>query len=290
MVWFDRAGKPSGSAGEGATLGNPSLARDNRRLLVQQSTGQNIDLWLFDLERNVPTRLTFDPEIDSMPIWSPDGRRMIFNMPRGGGQSLVIRNVDGGAPDEPLLAGNVVAITSDWSPDGQFVLYKQQDSKVGTFDLFAARVQGDRTPIRVAATPYDERDGQFSPDGRSIAFESNESGTPEIYLQPFPGPGQKTRISANGGTQVRWRADGRELFYVASDNTLMSVPMRTGANLSGIGTPVPLFKTRLLPPTTISRQQYVVTSDGQRFLMITTEGGPAPPLTLLSNWRPAAQR
>jgi len=259
-------------------------------LLVQQTTGQNIDLWLFDLERNVPTRLTFDSEIDSMPVWSPDGRRMIFNRPRDREQSLTVRHIDGGAPDERVLIGDSVAIASDWSSDGQFVLYKQQDSKVGTFDLFALRVQGDRTPIRVAATPYDERDGQFSPDGTLIAFESNESGTPEIYLQPFPGPGQKTRISANGGTQVRWRGNGRELFYVAADNTLMSVPMGPGANRSGIGAPVPLFKTRLVPSSTISRQQYVVTSDGQRFLMITTENGPAPPITLLLNWQPAAQR
>ena len=290
LVWFDRAGTPSGSAGEGPALGNPSLARDDRRLLVQQTTGQNIDLWLFDLERSVPTRLTFDSEIDSMPVWSPDGRRMIFNRPRDREQSLTVRNVDGGAPDERVLIGDSVAIASDWSSDGQFVLYKQQDSKVGTFDLFALRVQGDRTPIRVAATPYDERDGQFSPDGTLIAFESNESGTPEIYLQPFPGPGQKTRISANGGTQVRWRGNGRELFYVAADNTLMSVPMGPGANRSGIGAPVPLFKTGLVPSSTISRQQYVVTSDGQRFLMITTENGPAPPITLLLNWQPAAQR
>ena len=167
LVWFDRAGKPSGSAGEGPALGNPSLARDDRRLLVQQTTGQNIDLWLFDLERSVPTRLTFDSEIDSMPVWSPDGRRMIFNRPRDREQSLTVRHVDGGAPDERVLnrgqCGNRVRL---WFIDGQFVLYKQQDSKVGSvFDLFALRVQGDRAPIRVAATPYDERDGQFSPDG-----------------------------------------------------------------------------------------------------------------------------
>ena len=234
-------------------------------MLVQQTTGQNIDLWLFDLKHNMPTRLTFDSEIDSMPVWSPDGRRMIFNRPRDGEQSLTVWRINGGAPDERVLIGDSVAIASDWSSDGQFILYKQQDSKVGTFDLFAVRVQGDRTPIRVAATPYDERDGQFSPDGTLIAFESNESGTPEIYLQPFPGPRRGTRISANGGTQVRWRGNGRELFYVAADNTLMSVPMGPGANRSGIGAPVPLFKTRLVPSSTISRRQMSSPRTGSAF-------------------------
>jgi hypothetical protein len=140
----------------------------------------------------------------------------------------------------------------------------------------------------VAQSPYDERDGQFSPDGKRIAYETDESGRSAIYLQPFPEKGAKRLVSTAGGSQVRWRQDGRELFYIAPDGYLMAVAMGETAGPSGMGIPVRLFKTRLAPYSVISRQQYAVSRDGQRFLMVAAADAPTPPITLILNWKPPA--
>ena len=165
------------------------------------------DVWSLALERDVFTRLTFDPGIDSLPLWSPDGRRIVFSSPRASEDQLVIKRMDGTGPDEAVRtpSGSGVKIACDWSSDGRFLLYKQFDAATSTTDLWVMPMgrEGTGPPVPVVRTPYDERDGQFSPDGRWIAFESDESGQPEIYLQPFPGPGPKVRISTNGGVQVR---------------------------------------------------------------------------------------
>ncbi len=155
----------------------------------------------------------------------------------------------------------------------------------GTTDLWAVRVATPTEPFQLVATPSDDRDGQFSPDGRWIAYESGETGRPQIYLQPFPGPGPKVPVSTDGGSQVRWRRDGKEIFYIAPDQSLMAVPIDTAAGASGVGTPKPLFKTSIAPIRTISRQQYVVAPDGKRFLIVTTDDTPVPPLTLILNWK-----
>ena len=129
-----------------------------------------------------------------------------------------------------------------------------------------------------------------SPDGKWVAYESDEAGTAEIYLQPFPGPGARPRVSVAGGTQVRWRRDGRELFYIAADQNLMAVAVDLTAMPPSVGTPARLFKTNISPIRSISRQQYVVSRDGQRFLILTDEEGPVPRITLLFNWKPPAAR
>jgi hypothetical protein len=142
----------------------------------------------------------------------------------------------------------------------------------------------------VAQGPYDERDGQFSPDGKWVAYETDESGRRSIYLQPFPGSTGKRLVSTGGGSQPRWRRDGRELFYIAPDGYLMAVPMGEAAGPSGIGIPVRLFKARLAPFSVISRQQYAVSRDGQRFLIVAGDDAPVPPITLILNWKPPTQR
>jgi Tol biopolymer transport system component len=176
-------------------------------------------------------------------------------------------------------------VVCDWSADGQFLLYKQFDDQSGTTDLWALPMQGNKTPFPVAQGPADERDGQISADGKWVAYDSDESGRPAIYIQPFPERGEKQRVSTAGGSQPRWRSDGRELFYVAPDGYLMAVPMGNAAGSSSVGTPVRLFKTRLAPVSAISRQQYAVATEGQRFLMIATDDVPTPPITLILNWK-----
>jgi hypothetical protein len=165
------------------------------------------------------------------------------------------------------------------------ILYKQFDPITGATDLWAIPTEGGRVPMPVANTPSAERDGQFSPDSKWIAYESDESGAAEVYIQPFPGPGPKVRVSTNGGAQVRWRRDGKELFYIAPDESLMAVPIDSVRGAPSVRTPMTLFQTRIAPTRTISRQQYVVAPDGQRFLIAITDEPPASPITLIVNWK-----
>jgi Tol biopolymer transport system component len=293
LVWFDRAGKELGTAGEeGSLASNPTLSSDGRFVVLQRTVDDNIDLWVIDVDRNVTTRLTDAPGIDSLPIWSPDATQVVFNSVRELSGLATLR-IDRTRPPQRLgLPPQPVKIACDWSPDGRFILYKQFDERAGTTDLFVYPLEGgDKQPRAVAETAFDERDGQFSPDGKWVAYESNESGQPEIYMQPFPGPGAKVRVSVEGGTQVRWRADGREIFYIAADGGLVAAAVDLTRTPPFIGAPNTLFKTSIAPIRSISRQQYVVARDGQRFLVLTSEEtGPLRPITLLLNWRPPAAR
>jgi hypothetical protein len=162
------------------------------------------------------------------------------------------------------------------------------DPATGTYDLLAVPVEGDRKPFPVVRTPYDERDGQFAPNGQSIAFQSDESGRPEIYVQAFPEPkGPKTKISQGGGSQVRWGQDGKELFYLSNDNHMMAVPITKWIDGQPIfGSPTELFSTRAVGVAGVLRQQYVTSPDGKRFLINMTVDGPAAtPISILLNWR-----
>jgi len=289
LVWFDRSGNALGTAGEpGGLLSNPSLSRDGRYVVVQRTLQANIDLWVLDLQRNVFNKLTDNPGVDSMPVWSPDGERVVFSGAANGATGLLtIMRIDGTAASKTLsLSPSEVKIACDWSADGQFILYKQIEPASGTSDLWVWPMSGEGTPFKVVHTQSDERDGQFSPDAKWVAYQSDHSGRPEIYLQAFPGPGPKVHVSINGGTQVRWRSNGKEIFYIGPDQRLMVVGMDLAAGAAGIGTPQPLFPTRLAAIRSISRQQYVVALDGQRFLINAAADASDPPsITLILNWK-----
>jgi Tol biopolymer transport system component len=295
LTWFDRSGTPGDSVGEeGMAMSNPALSRDGRFVVVQRTLAANVDLWSLDLTRKGDfTRLTFDPGIQAMPLWSPDGKRLAFNTIIDNASVIAIKRLDANAPDEvlPLQGpGPGPRIICDWSADGRFILYKQFDAQSGTMDLWAVPLDGDRTPIPVVRTPFDDRDGQFSPDGKWIAFDSDESGRPAIYVQRFPLSEAKRLVSTTGGSQPRWRSDGQELFYVAPDGYLMAAPMGSSAGPSGVGAPVRLFKTQFAPFSAISRQQYVVSRDGRQFLVVASDEVRTPPMTLVLNWKPPNPR
>jgi dipeptidyl aminopeptidase/acylaminoacyl peptidase len=175
---------------------------------------------------------------------------------------------------------------SDWSPDGHYLLYVNLAPDPGG-DLWLLPLHGDRQPIPVAATRFLERDGQFSPDGKWIAYTSDESGEPQVYLQQFPEAQHKMQVSTAGGGMARWRRDGRELFYIALDDRLMAVTLREGRDWLDALAPVPLFRTRVGGPLQAnSKQQYMVAPDGERFLMNGIAEEVAPPLTVVVNWMP----
>src|SRR5262249_3957233 len=194
-----------------------------------------------------------------------------------------------GDGDEKIILRDVenVANAADWSADGSFLLFQARDLKTGS-DIWALPMAGNQKPFPVVRTEFDERDPQFSADGNWMAYQSTDSDRPEIYVQPFPGPGMRTRISTGGGAQVRWRSDMKELFYIALDQQLMAVPvaLRSSDGAVEAGTPVPLFSAHVGGALQAgSRQQFVVSRDGQRFLMNTVlDAGPGSPITLILNW------
>jgi Tol biopolymer transport system component len=291
FVWYDRSGRAleTMAGSDFASSYHASLSPDSSRLAASRAEGTS-DIWLLDMKRGVTSRLTSDPAFEVSPEWSPDGRRIAFTSNRRGPTEwgLFMKAVDGSGDDEVLVDwGLRTTSPTDWSRDGRFILFAMARPDTPR-DIWALSLEGERRKFPVLETTFNETNAQFSPDGRWIAYQSDESGRVEIHVQPFPGPGRRVRISGSGGVQVRWRRDGKELFYLASDNRLMAVPIQLdeqGENIE-VGTPVPLFPTRLAgEPRNDSARHYMVSPDGQRFLMDTlTEV--SIPITVVLNWKP----
>ena len=298
LVWVDRTGRQLTTLGppEGGNLLDPALAPDGQQVAVSRTIRGNFDVWIHEMNRPVARRFTIDPAIDAAAVWSPDGSRLAFVSTRNGPLDLYEKPVKSMAgPEVLLLASAHNKISMDWSPDGRFLLYQATDPNTG-WDLWALPLTGERKPFPVVQTASTERCGQFSPDGQWVAYDSNETGRFEVSVQSFPRPDEKLQISTGGGVWPRWRRDGRELFYVAPDGTLMAVPMRVSAGRPPLqaGEPVRLFRTSIVgsgAPRDSLKQQYVVAADGQRFLVnIAADEGAVSPITIVQNWMAALKR
>jgi dipeptidyl aminopeptidase/acylaminoacyl peptidase len=289
FIWFDRRGQALARVGvpeeRGPAYG--SISPDGRRLAVQRSTDGNTDIWLVDLERGPSVRFTSQPGGDISPVWSPGGDRIAYAAQVDGVFELFEKSEDDPTPRPLLRTGQQKQVT-DWSRDGRYLLYRtvtttpQPDT-----DIWALPLEGDRTPFPVVRTAFEERDGQFSPDESWLAYQSNDSGRHEIYVQPFKRPGERLRISTDGGVQVRWRGDGRELFYLTPHGHLMAVSISAdpGGRLLRVGAPVPLFRTRLGAVQGVALPSYLAAPDGQRFLLDTLVDQEPPPIALILGWR-----
>ena len=286
LRWLDRSGQEIGSLGTEGDLANPRLSPDGTRValdITDHETG-NIDIWIYQSSGGVATRVTSDPAIDSAPIWSPDGERIIFMSLRQGHPDLYQRSSSGAGSEEAILVSERTKYATDWSPDGRFILYRAIDATTN-FELWTLPPDGDRKPIPFMKTRFGVSNGQFSPNGRWVAYASNESGKWEIGVTPFPGPGGNWKVSSAGGSEPRWRRDGKELFYLAPDGRLMVVEVKAGATFeAGAATPLVQIRRRE-PVSSTDVSSYDVSADGQRFLVNTDVGETtSPPLTVALNW------
>jgi Tol biopolymer transport system component len=287
LVWFDRSGTEVGQVGasDTATPRAPAMSPDGRRIALTRVDGTGSDIWLLDATKGLPQRFTTG-ERGGYAIWSPDGEHIAFTSLKGSDSFIYIKPVNRTGNSEPLFTAPGYSNPMDWSRDGQFLLFRHYDPGKSN-DVWAMPMRGERKAFPVVQSDFDERDAQFSPNGKWIAYQSDESSQFEIYIQRFPVAAGKERVSTNGGAQVRWRADGKELFYVGLDDRLMAVPVAASANGERleVGSPVPLFATRIGGAVEgVARQQYVVSPDGQRFLMNTIPEQAASPISVLLNW------
>ena len=296
LKWFDRTGKLLAIIGEldADEPFNPELSPDGTQVVMDRMVGGNRDIWILNSTNGLRTRFTSDTATDYHAVWSPDGRSIVFSSFRtptaiARAEAQFYRKASSGAAaDELFVESSRIKLATDWSRDGRFILFNSVDPK-SAYDVWALSVS-DHQQLSIAKSSFEERDGQFSPDGRWVAYSSNESGRFEVYVQGFPAPREKLLVSPNGGGQPRWRRDGRELFYVAPDSRLMAVPVTlTTQARPDIGTVSPLFVARLAGDVVPggNKQQYAVSSDGQRFLMnVATEDRPLTPITVILHWKP----
>jgi Tol biopolymer transport system component len=289
LVWVDRTGKEIETIGVPANYWDPRLSRDRRRLAVtiEDSTGQS-DIWIQDLGRKILTRFTFDAASDLAPIWSPDDSRIAFASYRRGPGDLFQKVSTGAGAEELAFASPNRKIPSDWSPDGRLLAFHATQPKTNwnTFMLGLS----DRKPFLYIETPFPEMASEFSPDGRWLAYVSFESGRPEVYVQPFPRGVGKWQISSSGGWMPTWRRDGREIFYLSPDGKMMAAAVRVDPAFE-TDVPQSLFVAQVRVFVGLSRRQYDVSADGQRFLLNQAlEEQGAVPITLVQNWTAKAPK
>jgi eukaryotic-like serine/threonine-protein kinase len=274
LTWFDRKGKPVGTVGQPDEYTGPRISPDGTRVALTR--GENI--WQMEFARGIPMRVTFSAGVDA--VWSPDRPPNLFS-----------HSTNGTGDEERLIESHDSLNTQDWSSDGRFLLYlvnSNDPSSKTRFDLWVLPMTGNRQPVPYLSTPFHEGRGQFSPDGRWVAYTSDESGANEVYVQSFPAGGAKWRVSSKGGDWVRWRRDAREMFYIAADRRLMSVAVRAISAGLEFGTPNPLFMipVALAGAGSLAPYTYDVMPDGQRFLAAAPAGDAASPtMTVIVNWQ-----
>jgi Tol biopolymer transport system component len=286
LLWYDRAGRPLGPAApavryEGRT---PAISPDGRRIAIGRGELGREDIWVLVTSGGDPIRLTFTPEGEWDPVWSADGRRVMYASQSPAGTRLLTKDVDTG--EEQLLLESKLPgfLLLDWSRDGRYVLFGRGNR------IWIARLDvDDHSPSLFDDTPYNEAQGQLSPNAQWIAYTSNATGRDEVYVESFPTPGRKRQLSSGGGAMPRWRADGHELFYLAGDQFLVSVPIKDQGSLD-FGTPERLFRTRIIVQGSESGYlptYYDVSPDGSRFLVRYPPEDPGPPITVVLNWQSA---
>jgi Tol biopolymer transport system component len=286
LVWLDRTGKELSEIDKPSSYGTTALSPDGTRLAIamNDSRSDKSDIWVRDLARGVTSRLTFDPAEDANPVWSPDGSSIVFSSDRKGPPSLFEKNASGTGAEKEIWSCGDTLVPSDWSRDGRFLLVNRLTTKTG-WDLWVVPLDGKSQPFAFIETPFSDLLPAFSPDGHYVAYMSNETSRYEIYVQQFPGPGGKWQVSANGGVEPHWSADGKTIYYRAPGAKVMAASVQTGGTFTA-DVPRPLFEATTQPGQ--RRNSYLVTRDGQKFLVLSPLGKEkVAPLTVVLHW-PAA--
>jgi Tol biopolymer transport system component len=265
----------------------PAISPDGGTVAVDRVDPRtaSFDIWLHDLAHTTDTRFTFDPMQDFTPAWSPDGSRVAFISNRNGQWGLYQKPSSNVGKEELLFESPESKRLTDWSRDGRFLIFTQTDPKTDQ-DIWVFPMTGERKPVPFLQTDFNEGFARLSPDGRWLAYDSNETSRGEVYVHTFPGQEGKWQISTNGGSRPVWSRDGKELFYVAADLKLMAVAVKGGSRFDH-GVPKPLFEARLASPFS----QFDVSPDGKRFLMASPiETSANPPMTVVTNWPAGIKR
>jgi Tol biopolymer transport system component len=296
LVWFDRDGKQVGKLGEPGRVSSPRISPDGKRVAAQivDPQGGTSDIWVYDLRRNARTRLTSNAESDTNPVWSPDGRRIVFCSNRKDVHRFDIYQKDssGSGNEEVLFESDKNNTPQSWSSDGQFIAYARNLLVPSFTEIWVLPLTGEGRPFPfLQAERFSHRFAQFSPDGRFIAYVSFESGSQQVYVTSFPGPGFKQQVSTDGGLYPRWRGDRKELFFLAAGR-IMAADVKSNDSSLDIGAARSLFEAHpWLEANPSSYFQgfwqgslYDVTPDGKRFLIVTASEGAPPTINLVVNW------
>jgi eukaryotic-like serine/threonine-protein kinase len=291
LVWVDRAGRRIGEAGPRGIFNSLSLSPDATSVVYDQAEPRNriLGLWQLDFARGVPSRLTFHPSHNMFPLWSPDGTRIVFSSLREPPPQLYEVKANGAGTEKLLLKTDFPTNPSGWSSDGRLLFYGTMHPQTGG-DIWALPLVGGKPePYPVVHTAADEHYGTPSPDGRWLAYISNETGPYEVYVEAFPATGFRRQVSTLGGFGPQWRRDGKELFYRAPNQTLMAVDVKSNPTTVEFSPPKALFPTRIkwMEIQAVGRH-YAAAPDGQRFLMISaTDEAQSSPITVMLNWTAA---
>ena len=282
LTWFNRRGESLGTVGPPGDHYSLALSPNETEVAVEMvdPATQTGSIWVTNVSSGVKSRFTVDPSWSWGPLWSPDGEHLAFASIRAGPSNLYQKAATGIGTEDLLLKSPDWLGVTDWSSDGRVIIFQNMT----TFKLGALPLTGKGAP-RLLQSEFVEADGHLSPDGRWLAYTSNEAGSWDVYVRPFPSLDRKWRISPDGGSRPRWRRDGRELYYVGPDQKLMAVTVKGDGSFEA-GAPTALFQLRTIPvPPNQGRQQYAVTAKGDRFLVNTVVEPTTPtPVTVVLNW------
>jgi len=281
LVWVDRTGTRLGTLGAPAEYVDFRLSPNGQQLAVAEVDGpsQHPDIRVLDLTRGAKLRLTSDEATDAASVWSPDGRQIVFRSNRGGLHDLYQAAANGSGTRTLLLTSEYAKYPTDWFPDGRGIVYHTFQGNTGA-DIWQVSPDGAQAKPLVQ-TPFDEMQGQVSPDGQWLAYASFETGQAEVYVRSLVDPGSRWQVSAGGGTDPRWRGDGQELFYVSADSWLTLVTFTNGTPSK----PKRLFEVPLPPPVQPYMSNYNVAPDAERFLVkLPVHDVASTPIHILTNW------
>jgi eukaryotic-like serine/threonine-protein kinase len=283
LEWVDRAGRPLQTLGEAAPYFDPAVSPDGEHLAVEKHDplrGSG-DVWTVDVARGAFSRLTSAPGFESEAVWSPDGRRVAYASDQGVRPMIYVKNASGTGTEEMLDSGGSRAFPMDWSRDGRYILFNTRGGDT-RWDIWSYDFERREATPRVASA-FNETGGAFSPDGKWVAFASDASQDFQVYIQSSADASVQLQVSTRGGVQPHWRRDGKELYYVAPDSTIMAAAIDAQTGTIRAAAPQPLF-TANIDQTSTLRNQYAVSADGQRFLLLSLVNRHPLPIVVVLNW------